>query len=375
MSALSDDSHPAVSASALASTTRIGSAFWSKVQEEITADRLIYFLAGIYVLIAGLLSLALPRHPPLLPFLYAPIWLRLGMALLLGFVLVRTLPPILRTRPERPLRVLLARAAEYVTPRAVAGICLILLQMVLMGTFTSVKNMLPEISHYVWDIELADIGRFIMGGHDSWSYVTPVVSQSGLLTVLEFLYVSGWMMALALVPALVALVPSMAPIRVQFFCTYILCWAMLGNLVALAGMSAGPVYFGDVTGNHDRYRQLIDLLEANSGSKWSAYDIQRSLWLVYERGASSLGSGISAFPSLHVAMAMLWTLVGFERSRAAGIAGFVFLLAIFVSSVALGWHYLIDGIAAMVMVPLIWSSVGVVLDRIGHGGQKEPTAG
>jgi hypothetical protein len=364
MSAVIEDARLAERAAAAARPAAT-SAFWLQFRAELAGDRLIYMLAALYVFIAELLALALPRHPPVSLFLYAPVWLRCGAGILLGFILVRTLPEILRTRPDGPLRLLLTRAAGYATPRAAAGIGLVLLQMMLMGTFTSIKNMLPEISHYVWDTELADIGRFIMGGHDSWSYVTPVVARAGLLPILEFLYVTGWMVALGVVPALVALVPAMAPVRVHFFLTYILSWAMLGNLVALAGMSAGPAYFGEVTGDYGRYRPLLDLLAANSGSTWSAYDIQRGLWLVYEHGMSSLGSGISAFPSLHVAMATLWAIVGFQRSRAAGLAGFAFLMTIFVGSVALGWHYLIDGIAAMVMVPLIWSSVGVVLDRIG----------
>jgi hypothetical protein len=339
--------------------------FRPRLAAEFAADRPIYLLAALYLLLAEFLALTLPGHPPVLPLLYLPLWLRAAFGLLLGFVLLRTVPETLRARPDSPLRLLLSRAATYVTPRAVAGVCLILLQAVLMGTFTSVKNMLPELSRYVWDTDLANIDRYVMGGHDGWSYVTPLLARTGLLPALEFFYVTGWMMALGLVPALVALLPSMAPLRLRFFLTYILCWAMLGNIVALAGMSAGPAYFGEVTGDYDRHRALLDLLAANSGATWSAYDIQRALWQAYAHGMSSLGSGISAFPSLHVAMAVLWTIVGFRRGRAAGLAGLAFLTLVFLGSVALGWHYVLDGVAAAIMVPLIWWSVGYVLDRAG----------
>jgi hypothetical protein len=350
-----------------------GIGFRARLKTELTADRPIYLLAALYILFAVLLSEALPRHPPVFLLLYAPIWLHAGGAILLGFILVRTLPELVRERPDRPLALMVSRTSAYATPRAAAGLLLIALQMVLMGTFTSVKNMLPEISGYVWDTDLANIGRFIFAGHDSWTYFTPVVVRLGLLGALEFLYVTGWMVALGLIPALVALVPSLAPIRVRFFLTYILCWALLGNLIALLGMSAGPVYFGEVTGNYTRYGQLVQLLAANSGSTWSAYDIQRSLWVVYERGMSSLGSGISAFPSLHVAMATLWAITGFQRSRLLGFIGVAFLCLILVASVALGWHYAIDGLAAIVMVLLLWAGVGWVLARAGVESRQTST--
>jgi hypothetical protein len=333
-------------------------AFWPELREELAADRSVYLLAAVYLVIANAISLALPGHPPIFYFLYTPIWLNGAIAAGLIVVLARTLPDLLRERPERPLMLLTARASLYATPRAVAGFALIALQVVLLGTFTSVKNMLPEMSGYAWDRPLANIGRFLCGGHDPWTFLTPAISRLGLLGLVEFLYVTGWMIAVGIIPAIIALVPSLKPIRVRFFLTYILTWALLGNLIALLGMSAGPVYYGAVTGDHARYQGLIDLLAASSGSSWSAYDIQRSLWAVYAHGLTSFGTGISAFPSLHVAMATLWAILGFRHSRRLGIVGLAFLAFVLAASVALGWHYLIDGVASIVLAWLIWAAVG-----------------
>ena len=347
-------------------------AAWPAFKAELAADRPIYVLAAVYIVLANALALAIPSHPPVNYFLYVPVWLRLGSAAILIFLLARTLPATLRERPEHPLGRLVAKASAYATPRAFAGLALVVLQVVLMGTFTSVKNMLPALSGYVWDRPLADLEAALFAGHDPWVFVTPLISRLHLLGAVEFSYVTGWMLAVALVPAIVALAPSLKPIRVRFFFTYFLAWALLGNLLALGGMSAGPVYFGDVTGDTARFQPLIDLLAANSGSTWSAYDIQRDLWTVYERGMVSFGTGISAFPSLHVAMATLWTIVGFQVNRRLGIAGLVFLTFILTASVALGWHYAVDGLASAPLVVLIWLAVGWALGRVPPKEREAP---
>ena len=72
----------------------------------------------------------------------------------------------------------------------------------------------------------------------------------------------------------------------------------------------------------------------------------------------ALGSGISAFPSVHLSMATLWTIVAFRMSARLGWAALVFLLVILVGSVALGWHYAIDGYASIVVTLLLWKTVG-----------------
>ncbi len=349
--------------SGLTAAKGIWRAAWPTFTAELAADRPIWLLAAVYIVLANALAFVLPGDPPVGYFLYVPIWLRGGFAAILIFLLARTLPAILRERPAHPFGRLVARASAYATPRAFAGLALVALQVVLMGTFTSVKNMLPALSGYVWDTRIADIDATLFGGHDPWTLVTPLIARLHILGAVEFLYATGWMLAVALVPAIVALAPSLKPIRVRFFLAYILTWVIIGNLLALTFLSAGPVYFGHVTGDTARFQPLIDLLAANSGSIWSAYDIQRALWDVYEHGMVSFGTGISAFPSEHVAMAALWAITGFQVNRRLGIAGLVFLAFIEAASVALGWHYAIDGLVSMALVVLIWVGIGWTLRR------------
>ncbi len=65
---------------------------WPAFTAELAADRPIYLLAAIYVVVASILAALLPARPSIDYLLYAPIWLRVGTAALLIYLLARTLP-------------------------------------------------------------------------------------------------------------------------------------------------------------------------------------------------------------------------------------------------------------------------------------------
>ena len=338
-------------------------AFVRDIRSQFYRLRLVFALAAAYCLVAAGLALVLAGEQRIAPFSYVPIWLRGGFSFGFLYLMALTLPRVLRERPDRPLSVLWSRVAEYATPAFVAGVALIAMQAFVMGTFTSTKNMLPLMADFTWDGYWASVDAALHGGIDPWRLLLPVVDRPWALHLVEIFYFTGWMLMLGIVPAIVAFSPRMERIRVRFFLTYILCWILLGNILAAAGMSAGPVYFGEITGDYARFGPLVDRLAANSGSFLSAYDIQQSLWYVHERGMSALGSGISAFPSLHIAMATLWVIVGFAAGRKYGVAALAFLATVQFGSVALGWHYAIDGYASIVLTLLLWAAVGWALRR------------
>lgn len=82
------------------------------------------------------------------------------------------------------------------------------------------------------------------------------------------------------------------------------------------------------------------------------------LWQNYESSTVGLGSGISAMPSLHVALTTLSALLLSRLSRTAGVLAWAYLALILVGSVHLGWHYAIDGYASIIAVGLIWRAAG-----------------
>ena len=332
--------------------------FCRATQTEIAAYWPVFALAGLYLLGSLLLALILPGRQQVAPFAYVDLWLRAAIPFGFLYMIWMVLPGVIRERPERPLFALGHGLKAYLTPAAVLGVALIATQALSKGVFTSTKNMLPDISPYVWDKPWADIDAWMAGGVDPWRHLEFLVSRPWAIHMVEVSYLTGWMLMVGLVPAIVAFAPRFAPIRLRFFLTYILCWIVIGNVLAVAGMSAGPAFYGDVTGDTARFQPLLDYLAANSGSEYSAYDLQKALWQAYETGQVSLGTGVSAFPSMHVAMAALWVIVACYAGPVFVAAAMTFLIFVVVSSVALGWHYAIDGYASIVLTPLIWLAVG-----------------
>ena len=104
------------------------------------------------------------------------------------------------------------------------------------------------------------------------------------------------------------------------------------------------------------------LTEANKSSPVWAIGTQKKLWKAYKENKTKLGSGISAMPSMHVSMAFLFALVGWRSNRLIGLMLGIYTIIILMGSVHLGWHYAIDGYAAILGTLLIWHCVGWFLN-------------
>jgi hypothetical protein len=329
-------------------------AFWREVGAEIRKDALIYGLVGAQALAAFLMAAAQHDFAKLTFIPAAQTWLQ-GVALLaLIYLAVSEVPPSVVADPLRPLALLRSRLPLRCTPRVPAGILLVLAVILSNGAFTSVKNMLPAISPYRWDAALADAGRWLHGGHDPWRLLQPLVGHPWVTRVLQYNYVGGWLIMLCGLVTAAAFSRRLAFIRRRFFLTFLFCWVVLGNVLAGIFMSAGPAYFGAVTGDRQRFAGLLDYLSFSDGLAQSSTDLQGRLWSLYTMGHAELGSGISAFPSLHVAMATLFALTCGALNRWAGAAALLFLAVIMVSSVCLAWHYAVDSYASALLTTAAW---------------------
>jgi hypothetical protein len=82
------------------------------------------------------------------------------------------------------------------------------------------------------------------------------------------------------------------------------------------------------------------------------------LWADYLRGGGRIGTGISAMPSIHVAIALWIAFVVrsyLPRTQAVMFGWFGLIL---VGSVLLGWHYAVDAIAACLITLVAWNLAG-----------------
>lgn len=90
---------------------------------------------------------------------------------------------------------------------------------------------------------------------------------------------------------------------------------------------------------------------------------QSYLWNLYENGMSGLGSGISAFPGVHVGLMTLNVLFFGGLSKVHAVIGAVYLMIIMASSVLLGWHYAIDGYVSALVVTAAYLFVTQIVPK------------
>jgi membrane-associated phospholipid phosphatase len=175
---------------------------------------------------------------------------------------------------------------------------------------------------------------------------------------------NSWFYLLALIWVWQAFTQRDRRLRQQFFLSLMLGWILLGSVAAVLFSSAGPCYFGRVTGLPDPYQPLMTYLnDANQVHGVWALGLQAALWRSYTLQEFSLLSGISAMPSMHVVLATLFALVCWRTNRWLGIVMSIYAALIMVGSVHLGWHYAIDGYAGAAGMMTIWYLVGRALSR------------
>ncbi len=224
-----------------------------------------------------------------------------------------------------------------------------------LTAFNAVKVILPQYTNLNFDKTLSDLDRAIHGA-DPWRYF-PQLYKPGVLDVIQNFYLPFWTYALVMVTGYVLISDRCKHIRDQYIIVFLLTWAFLGNVVAALFLSDGPAFYGRVTGDVTRYGDLIQSLAATRESPFSAYVLQNTLWLLHQSHRATQGSGISAFPSLHVAMATLVCLAICQILPRYAFYGVLYVAAIMLGSVVLGWHYAVDGYASVALVVALWAMV------------------
>ena len=318
------------------------------------ANMPVYLIIGLHTAIV--LAISALEDAPLAHWLYVKQWSTLYLLLCpLLMISFGLLTIVHRTNAWSLRRRMVADAfSRNRLPTYVSGLLLLAALMVFMGSFTTFKNMMPLMRDgFVFDRIQADIDAALHFGRDPWTYFHPIAAHSWLRQLIELNYNVIWFLACFVPIFWIAVSPKADRFRVRYFVCFTLAWIVLGNVLALFWLSAGPAFYHHVTGDAERFGGLIAFIAAGEDAPNSAARFQDYLWSNYSLQRLGFGTGISAFPSVHVGLTMVNALFLAEYDRRLGLIAYLYVALIVMSSVYLGWHYAIDGYVSIVVVAAI----------------------
>lgn len=225
----------------------------------------------------------------------------------------------------------------------------------LQATFSLVKSSIPFVVPFYADPPLAAFDRWLHGGVDAWVIAHRWAGQIPVAQIFP-LYLEVWLFPAVGFVVFLALADRDRERQMRFIALYLTCWVLLGTAMAVAGASVGPVFYDALVGG-DRFEALTAALAASPMATNNLADVQEYLWASYERRGVALGSGISAFPSVHVAVATMVALYMAERRWWLAPPGVAFVAAILFLSVYTGYHYAVDGYFSILVVAAIWAAL------------------
>jgi hypothetical protein len=259
-----------------------------------------------------------------------------------------------RARPKSPIRFLLGLLASGGWLANVArGIPMLMAVVVLMPAFSAMKSSIPLFNSYGWDPAWIAADRAIHGT-DPWRLLQPVLGFPIVTSLLSVAY-HAWLFLVYAGSVYFCFFARDRELRAQYFIGYFAIWTVVGVGMAVGFASVGPCFLAPLTGDHRFDEQMAYLRAANEHYPVFVLAVQDQLLAWHQQGNHGLAAGISAMPSMHVAMAVLFALSISKVSRIAGVGAWLFVITILIGSVHLAYHYAVDGYVAIAATVALWA--------------------
>ena len=160
----------------------------------------------------------------------------------------------------------------------------------------------------------------------------------------DLIYFCFWFIELA--SAFFLIVFGRSKAIFQNFCLSLILVYYIGRYLAVVYPVMGPAF------EHPEYFSYLHGTTSQSAMAQLTEIMSLSPDLALQRGGAMLG-GISAMPSLHVAMAFLTTSWLAKVSRWSLVFTIPWFILNWLSTIVLGWHYILDGVAGVVLGILV----------------------
>lgn len=239
-------------------------------------------------------------------------------------------------------------------------------------SFTVYKGAAIGADGYGFDATFISWDRTILGGYHAWEWTHSVFSTPAATKWIDFLYHPAFFpMIIGFLYCTVS--HSYKELRQTYIISYLGSFLIIGMIMANALHSAGPVFDGMLYGDGSTFAPLIDRraeqLAGEAGPATSALLINY-LSTLNQSGEIKMGAGISAMPSMHIVLVLLWLFPAWHLNKYLGIVFTCYTAIIWVGSVHLGWHYFVDGLVSLVVISIIWRAAGHLTGLYGSRGQQ-----
>jgi hypothetical protein len=359
-------------ASTAVSLPRRQLASWARLLRQSFAAHWLVFVVPVLALVANEVILGPvdePRRAGVVILIRSMVTFTLPAGLFAIF-LARVVQMLFYEKPPSPVRALIGDVKTLLrTPaRLVNAFPVVVAVLLCSKAMLDIKMNIPALHPFSWDETLMQVDRQLHGGVDPWLWLQPMLGHAPITFVINMAY-NFWFLVLFGMWVYLAFRPTFHALRLQFFVAYTFAWIFGGALLAMLFSSAGPLYYGLIGLSPDPYVPLLDYLHATDETIpiW-ALDAQQLLWDGYT-GERKMFLGISALPSMHNAMTMLFVLVGWRINRTLGIWLTVYAALVLLGSVHLAWHYAVDSYAGLVVGALSWWIAGRLVEwnmRLPH---------
>lgn len=227
-------------------------------------------------------------------------------------------------------------------------------------SFNRIKSIL--VLWAPWHIDQALISLDCAAGVCPHQLILPWLSLPGVFDAAGVFYNLAWPTFYGLgVPAYAMMMANDQARAARMLTTNLIVWFAFGVVGATLAYSVGPVLVGK-TLDTLRYNYLVadlKIAHANSVLPVSLYDAIHMLREGYQTGErQSPAMGISAMPSMHMAMSMLVWCYARTMANRYRILTTLGVAVTFIVGVGVGWHYVSDMIVSMAITGGLWAFMG-----------------